>query len=71
MNAQATPPPDKTGHRYLPYRRPGGPNQSIWVFWRKELSLALPEIEPLTLGRSAHSHATFRAIPGFRQHLAR
>ena len=42
MNDQATPLPDKTDHRYRPDRRPGGPNQSIWVFWRKELSLASP-----------------------------
>jgi hypothetical protein len=40
-------------------------------FGEKNYVLPLPEIEPLTLGRSAHSHAIFRAVPGFRQPLAR
>jgi len=40
----------QNGHRYLPDRRPGGPNQSIWVFWRKELSLAsrIPNPQPFS-----------------------
>jgi hypothetical protein len=68
MNVQATPLPDKTATGT--YWREGrvDPTSRSGCFKEKNYLLAL---ESLTLGPSDHSHATFRAIPGFRQHLAR
>jgi hypothetical protein len=37
------------------YRRLDGPPVSAWTLWRREDLLHVPGIEPLLLGRSAHS----------------
>ena len=68
MNVQATPLPDKTATGT--YRIEGRVDLTSRYGCFEEKNYVLP-LESLTLSPSAHSHAILRAIPGFRQHLAR